>query len=179
MFRAAAARVLSDTSHGNNNNDAESNLTQPFVVLGAAGAACLVLVLFCGFAVWLRRRCGWTRQSGAELDSPPRGTEGERLQVQQEMENEQKLEAIKQKRKARRRKYKHFLAPYTLVSEDRWRSERAEMMRMRTKRLNCDCGNSNMLVSVRQIGGSDLIQRDAVSIQNGTRRNVMQCNETK
>ena len=174
MFRAAAARVLSDTSRGNKNNDAESNLTQPFVVLGAAGAACLVLVSFCGFAVWLRRRCGWTRQSGAELDSPPRGTEGERQQTQQEMENERKLEATKQKRNARRRKYEQFLAPYTLVSEDGWRSVGVMRMRTRTKRLNRDCGNSNMFVSGRQIGGSDLIQRDAVSIQNGTRRNVMQ-----
>ena len=47
--------------------------------------------------------------------------EDERLamQIQQEMEDERKLAAIKKRRNERRRKYQQFLEPYTLVSEDR------------------------------------------------------------
>ena len=198
MLRAAAVRQLSDTISAGNNDDAESDWSYPITSLGSAAAVCLVIISFCGFAGWLYRRCGWARRCGVESNTPPRQTQSERhqmlederlaMQLRQEMEDERKLQTVKQMRNARRHKYKQFLAPYTLVSENRRSNERAEMMRtrmrMRTRRLNRDCGNSNMLVSGRQIGGCHLFQRGTVSTQNGTRRNMMpchamQCNETK
>ena len=135
MLRVTAVRQLSDTindrnnSNNNNNNGVKSFWSHPFAILGCAVAVCLVPILLSWFFAWLRRRCGLGGDHGTALDSRSREgqDEGQRMledervamEMEQKIEDERKLAAIKQRRNERRRKYQQFLEPYTLVSEDR------------------------------------------------------------
>ena len=119
MLRTGATQELSSTRN-NNNNKFGNNF--PFAPLRRARGS------QCSDGGWLRRRRrGCASQCGGRSNTNRWQTreqrqqqmlEDERLamQMQQEMDDKQKLEAIEQRNQARRRKYKQFLAPYTMVS---------------------------------------------------------------